>query len=102
MCACVSGGDCSDFNQLELTVLSSGVRLYISHCVVLHNDPQWRTLSKEHGYKMGGGLQLTLEIYSPLSALHNIRGHPGSLDLSKGVREVLHVNLKGMECVVRY
>lgn len=50
---CIWGGQsCSDVNQLEQTVLSSGV---ISYCVVLHNDPQWRTLSKEHGNKMGEG-----------------------------------------------
>lgn len=41
MQTCILGG--SDINPLELTVLSSGVRLYISCCVVLYNDPQWRT-----------------------------------------------------------
>lgn len=90
------GGYCSDFNQLELTVLSSGVRLYISHCVVLHNDPQWRTLTR---LQDGGGLQLTPEIYSPLSALHSIRGHPGMfLSEQRSDRNLLRVLKRDRVC----
>lgn len=99
---CVLGGYCSDFNLLKLTVLSSGVRLYISHHVVLHNDPQWRTLSKEHGYKMGEGCS-SLGRFILLSVpFATSEGIPGSLDLCQEVREVLPVNLKGTECVVWY
>lgn len=80
MCVCVClGGYCSYFNHAELTVLSSGVRLYISHAVVLHNDPQWRTLSKEHGYKMGGEGGSSHRTRSPRSALHSIPGRPGDV-----------------------
>lgn len=77
MCVCVLGGYCSDFNQFELTVLSSGVRLYISHRVVLHNDPQWRTLSKEQGYKMGEGcssLRRFILLFLPFTTSEGIRG----------------------------
>lgn len=70
----------ADVNQLELTVLSSGVRLYISQCVVLHNDPQRRTQKR---LQDGGGLQLALETFSPLSALQNVQKTPKDLDLSK-------------------
>lgn len=72
----------ADVNQLELTVLSSGVRLYISQCVVLHNDPQRRTLPQKR-LQDGGGLQLALETFSPLSALQNVQKTPKDLDLSK-------------------
>lgn len=86
---CVFGGNyCSDVNQLELTVLSSGVRLYISHCVVLHNDPQWRTLPKEHGCKMGEGCsslgRYTL-LFLPFSTFEGILG---SFNLSEEVTEI--------------
>lgn len=71
----IFGGHCSDFNQLELTVLSSGVRLYLSNCVVLHNDPQWGDAINRTWFQDGGGQLLTWEIYYPLYALHIITGH---------------------------
>lgn len=71
----VLGGHCSDFNQLELTVLSSGVRLYISNCVVLHNDPQRGDATNRTRFQDGGGQLLTWEIYCPLYALHINTGH---------------------------
>lgn len=99
VCQLFGGGYCSDFNQFELTVLSSGVRLYISHCVVLHNDPQWRTLSKEHGYKMGEGCSSRRRFILLFLPFTTSEGSRGSLDLNKEVRRILHgLKRDGVRC----
>lgn len=103
VCYVFCGQCCSDVNQLELTVLSSGVRLYISHCVVLHNDPQWRTLSKEQGYKVGEGC-FSLWRFILSLPFTTSEGILGSFYLSKEMRDTtaLTRSLKRKEYTVRY
>lgn len=72
----------SDVNLLELTVLSSGVRLYVSRGVVLYNDPQWRTLSDEHSYKRGEGCSSLLKCILLFLPFTTSVGILGSFDLS--------------------
>lgn len=92
MHTCILGG--SDINPLELIVLSSGVRLYISCCVVLYNDPQWRTLSEEHSYKMGEGCSSLWRFILLFLPFTTSEGILGSFDLSKKERGCLQ-ELKG-------
>lgn len=72
-----------------------------SHSVVLHNDPQWRTLSKEHSYKMGEGCS-SHRRFSLLFLPFTISEGSGDVSIgAKRVRQVFLTDLKGMEFGIR-
>lgn len=87
LCVCVFlGGYCSDHNQLKLTVLSSGVRLYISpvlSSIMTHNGRHYQRNTVTWWGEGRRSLRRFALLFLPFTTSEGVRG---SLELSEEVR----------------